>query len=314
MPLRFENDFLRKLEYLHVVSKRALAGQNRADRLSPKRGRGLEFADHRPYAAGDDYRHIDWKAYQRLNRLLLRLFDEERDLSIYLMLDVSRSMAEPAKFDMARRIAAALCYVGLAHLDRLTIIPFGDDLGHESSPGRGKGRIFRVFESLEQLEASGPTDLRAACKAFASRPRQLGLVVIISDFLEPGSSSTQHEAEKSGRAAGDAHNADTTAPQAGLKILRTIGHDVFAVHVTSERDRDPGVFGMIRFVDAENGAMREIEVTPRLAAAYVKAADQHAEALERFCGRYDIGYVKADAERPFEDVILRTFRQGRFLA
>lgn len=310
MPLRFENDFLRKLEYLHVVSKRALAGQNRADRLSPKRGRGLEFADHRPYAPGDDYRHIDWKAYQRLNRLLLRLFDEERDLSIYLMLDVSRSMAEPAKFDMARRIAAALCYVGLAHLDRLTIIPFGSDLGHESSPGRGKGRIFRVFEALEQLEASGPTDLRAACKAFASRPRQLGLVVIISDFLEAGSSSAENRTVPTG----DSHKAEITAPESGLKILRTIGHDVFAVHVTSERDRDPGVFGTIRFVDAESGAVREIEVTPRLAAAYVKAAGQHAEALEHFCGRYDIGYVRADAERPFEDVILRTFRQGRFLA
>jgi uncharacterized protein (DUF58 family) len=312
MPLRFENDFLRKLEYLHVVSKRALAGQNRADRLSPKRGRGLEFADHRPYAAGDDYRHIDWKAYQRLNRLLLRLFDEERDLSIYLLIDVSRSMVEPAKFDMARRIAAALCYVGLAHLDRLTIIPFGNDLGHESSPGRGKGRIFRVFEALEQLEASGPTDLRAACKAFASRPRQLGLVVIISDFLEPGPADGD-PAEVRAKAATPA-KPEATGPQAGLKILRTLGHDVFAVHVTSERDRDPGVFGTIRFVDVETGAMREIEVTPRLAAAYVKAAGQHAEALEHFCGRYDIGYVRADAERPFEDVILRTFRQGRFLA
>src|SRR5262245_56371823 len=225
MPLRFENDFLKKLEYLHVVSKRALAGQNRADRLSPKRGRGLEFADHRPYAAGDDYRHIDWKAYQRLNRLLLRLFDEERDLSIYLLLDVSRSMAEPAKFDMARRIAAALCYVGLAHLDRLTIVPFGNDLRHESSPGRGKGRIFRVFEALEQLEPSGPTDLRAACKAFASRPRQLGLVVMISDFLEAGSSESRFP-------AGDP-SSDMTGPQAGLKILRTLGHDVFAVQVTS---------------------------------------------------------------------------------
>jgi uncharacterized protein (DUF58 family) len=277
MPLRFENDFLKKLEYLHVVSKRALAGQNRADRLSPKRGRGLEFADHRPYAAGDDYRHIDWKAYQRL--------------------DVSRSMAEPAKFDMARRIAAALCYVGLAHLDRLTIIPFGKDLLRESSPGRGKGRIFRVFEALEQLEAAGPTDLRAACKAFASRPRQNGLVVVISDFLEP-----------------DPASKDAAGPQAGLKILRTIGHDVFAVHVTSERDRDPGVLGTVRFVDVETGEIREIEVTPRLAAAYVKAAETHAEALEHFCGRYDIGYVRADSERPFEDVILRTFRQGRFLA
>lgn len=312
MPLRFENDFLRKLEYLHVVSKRALAGQNRADRLSPKRGRGLEFADHRPYAAGDDYRHIDWKAYQRLNRLLLRLFDEERDLSIYLMIDVSRSMVEPAKFDMARRIAAALCYVGLAHLDRLTLIPFANDLGHESSPGRGKGRIFRVFEALEELQASGPTDLRAACKAFASRPRQLGLVVIISDFLEPG--SPEGTSTDPSRSTGSALKPETTGPQAGLKILRTLGHDVFAVHVTSERDRDPGVFGTIRFVDVETGAVREIEVTPRLAAAYVKAAGQHAEALEHFCGRYDIGYVRADAERPFEDVILRTFRQGRFLA
>ena len=313
MALRFENDFLKKLEYLHVVSKRALAGQNRADRLSPKRGRGLEFADHRPYAAGDDYRHIDWKAYQRLNRLLLRLFDEERDLSIYLLLDVSQSMAEPAKFDMARRIAAALCYVGLAHLDRLTIIPFGIDLGRESSPGRGKGRIFRVFDALEQLQAGGPTDLRAACKAFASRPRQLGLVVVISDFLEPGSApAAERSAEESRDIQG--HAKDPAGPQAGLKILRTIGHDVFAVHVTSERDRDPGVFGTVRFVDVETGEVREVEVTPRLAAAYVKAAETHAEALAHFCGRYDIGYVKADAERPFEDIILRTFRQGRFLA
>lgn len=313
MPLRFENDFLKKLEYLHVVSKRALAGQNRADRLSPKRGRGLEFADHRPYAAGDDYRHIDWKAYQRLNRLLLRLFDEERDLSIYLMLDVSRSMAEPAKFDMARRIAAALCYVGLAHLDRLTIVPFGSALRHESSPGRGKGRIFRVFDALEQLEASGPTDLRAACKAFASRPRQLGLVVIISDFLEPDHSS-QSPAKPGGIVAGQPHHPEITGPQAGLKILRALGHDVFAVHVTSERDRDAGVYGTVRFVDVETGDTREVEVTPRLAAAYVKAAESHADALERFCGRYDIGYVRAEAERPFEEIILRTFRQGRFLA
>jgi Mg-chelatase subunit ChlD len=313
MSLRFENDFLKKLEYLHVVSKRALAGQNRADRLSPKRGRGLEFADHRPYAAGDDYRHIDWKAYQRLNRLLLRLFDEERDLSIYLMLDVSRSMAEPAKFDMARRIAAALCYVGLAHLDRLTIIPFGTSLGHESAPGRGKGRIFRVFETLEKLEASGPTDLRAAFKAFASRPRQLGLVVVISDFLEAGSSAARQ------KGAGETESPkestkEISGPQAGLKILRTIGHDVFAVQVTSERDRDPGVLGTVRFVDVETGELKEIEVTPRLAAAYVKASETHADALEHFCGRYDIGYVRAEAERPFEDVILRTFRQGRFLA
>jgi uncharacterized protein (DUF58 family) len=290
VPLRFEDDFLKKLEYLHVVSKRAFAGQNRADRLTPKRGRGLEFADHRPYAAGDDFRHIDWKAYKRLNRLLLRLFDEERDLPIYLMIDVSRSMAEPAKFDMARRIAAALCYIGLAHLDRLTILPFGRGLGRESSPGRGKGRIFRVFELLEALEAVGPTDLRESFKEFAGRPRQMGLTVIISDFLDPGGF------------------------EAGLKILRTIGHDVFVVHIASSRDRDPGAFGELRFVDVETGELREVDVTPRLTSAYLRAWEAHAADLNQFCGRYDIGYVRADAERPFEEIILKAFRQGRFLA
>ncbi len=290
MPLRFEDDFLKKLEYLHVVSKRAFAGQNRADRLTPKRGRGLEFADHRQYAPGDDFRHIDWKAYKRVNRLLLRLFDEERDLPIYLMIDASRSMAEPAKFDMARRLAAALCYIGLAHLDRLTILPFGRSLSHETSPGRGKGRIFRVFELLEKMEPSGPTDLRQSFKEFASRPRQRGLTVIISDFLDPGGF------------------------EAGLKILRTIGHDVFAIHVASMRDRDPGAFGDVQFVDAETGDRREIEVTPRLASAYVRAWTAYAAQLEHFCGRYDIGYIRADAERPFEEIILKAFRQGRFVA
>ena len=290
MALRVDDQFLKKLEYLHVVSRRAFTGHNRADRLTPTRGRGLEFADHRPYAPGDDFRHIDWKAYQRLGRLLLRLYDEERDLPIYLMLDVSRSMAEPAKFDMARRLAAALCYIGLVHLDKLTILPFGHGLGKESSVGRGKGRIFRVFEQLERMEPAGETDLRGSFKEFASRPRQRGLAVIISDFLDPGGF------------------------EAGLKILRTLGHDVFVVHIASARDRDPGAFGEVRFMDAETGELREVEVTPRLAAAYVKAWDAHASELEHFCGRYAIGYVRADAERPFEDIILKAFRQGRFLA
>jgi len=290
VALRFDDQFLKKLEYLHVVSKRAFAGHNRADRLTPTRGRGLEFADHRPYTHGDDFRHIDWKAYKRLNRLLVLLFDEERDLPIYLMLDVSRSMAEPAKFDMARRLAAALCYIGLVHLDKLTILPFGRGLGREAEAGRGKGRIFKVFDQLERLEAAGPTDLRESFKEFAARSRQLGLTVIISDFLDPGGF------------------------EAGLKILRTLGHDVFVVHIASERDRDPGGFGEVRFVDVETGELREVEVTPRLAAAYTKAFETHAEELERFCGRYDIGYVRANAEAPFEDIVLKTFRQGRFLA
>ena len=222
--------------------------------------------------------------------MLLRLFDEEQDLPIYLLLDTSASMAESAKFDQARRIAAALCYIGLAHLDRVTIISFGGGLGEESTPGQGKGRIFRVFERLERLNAGGPTDLRESFKQFASRGRRQGLVVVISDFLDPGGFDS------------------------GLKILRTLGHDVFAVHIASEADRDAGAVGDVRFVDAETGEPRDIDVTPRLAVAYQRAWDAHATELEHFCGRYDVGYVRADVERPFEEIVLQAFRKGRFLA
>jgi len=288
--LRFEDDFLKKLEYLHVISKRAFAGQNRADRLARKRGRGLEFADHRQYAPGDDFRHIDWKAYQRLNRLLLRLFDEEQDLPIYLFIDASRSMSEPAKFDQARRIAAALCYIGLAHLDRVTILTFGGTLGDETMPGRGKGRIFRVFEQLERLEPGGTTNLRETFKQFASRSRQQGLAVVISDFLDP------------------------QGFESGLKILASMGHDVFVVHIASQADRMPGSLGEVRFVDTETGELRDVEVTPALERAYSEMWETHAAELELFCGRYNLGYVRADAERSFEQIILHTFRKGRFLA
>jgi hypothetical protein len=126
--------------------------------------------------------------------------------------------------------------------------------------------------------------------SFASRGRQRGLAVVISDFLDPNGF------------------------EQGLKILAALGHDVFVIHVASERDRDPGAFGEARFVDAETGDVRDVDVTPALAAAYAEAWRAHAEELEHFCGRYNIGFVRADAEAPFEDIILQTFRKGRFLA
>jgi uncharacterized protein (DUF58 family) len=288
MALRFQDDFLRRLGYLRVISTRDFAGRNRADRRTRRRGRGIEFADHRPYTPGDDVRHIDWKAYNRLRRLLLLLFEEERDLPIYLALDLSASMAEPRKFDLARQVTAAISYIGLAHLDRVKVLAFsGGQLGNELAPGRGKGRIFRVFQMLDGLEPSGPTSLREAFKTFASRPRPAGLVVVVSDFLDP------------------------EGFEKALKILRTRGHDVAAVHIASEADRDPSSFGEVRFVDAETGMARQLDVTPRLAAAHARAWDAHAEGLARFCARYGIKYVRADVGRPIEDLMLKGFRQGR---
>lgn len=287
---RFDDQFLTKLEYLRVVSRRAFLGRDRADRIGRKRGRGLEFADHRPYAHGDDIRHIDWKAYKRLNRLLLRLFDEEQDLAIHLFLDTSGSMAGSGKFDQARRVAAALCYIGLVHMDRITIVPFTSTLQPETVPGRGRARIVPVFAALDRLEARGRTDLLQAFRQFAARPRQRGLAVVISDFLDP------------------------EGFEAGLKVLAYTRHDVCAVHVTSAHDAGVGGLGEVRCLDAETGEARDVDVTAGLAAAYAGAWQAHARDLEAFCRRYRIAYVRAGAEDPFEDVVLRAFREGGFVA
>jgi uncharacterized protein (DUF58 family) len=288
--MRFEEGFLQKLEYLRIVSMRAFVGRDRADRLARKRGRGLEFADYRQYAPGDDVRHIDWKAYKRLNRLLLRLFDEEQDLPIYLFVDASRSMAGFDKFMQAKRIAAALCYIGLVHFDSVTILPFRGTLGQETVPGRGRGRIFPVFDMLERLEAGGATDLLQSVRQFAARTSRRGVAMVISDFLDPAGF------------------------EPGLRLLSSLRHDVFVVHLVARRERDLQALGEVRFVDSESGERLDVDLTAGLAKAYAEAWQAHADQIEAFCNRLHFAYVRAAAEDPFEDIILHTFRQGGFLA
>lgn len=290
--LPFDQAFLGKLEHLHILSKQVFAGAFHAERTARRRGSGIEFADHRGYAPGDDFRHIDWRAYQRLGKLLLRLFEEEQGLPIYLFVDHSGSMAAgtPTKLQYARQVAAALCYIGLAHLDRVAILGYADRLGPELSSQRGKGQIFRVFSFLGDLEAEGGTHAGEALRAFRMRQTTRGVAVVISDFLDP-------------------HGAE-----AGVEALRHGRHDVFAVHVTSEADRHPPIGGDVRLQDAETGDVRSLAITPGLLAAYTQAFDDHAASIERYCDRYQLGYLRTSTDEPFEDAILKVFRLGRFLA
>lgn len=288
----FDQDFLRKLEHLHILSKQVFAGAFHAERTARRRGSGLEFADHRGYAPGDDFRHIDWRAYQRLGKLLLRLFEEEQGLPVYLFVDHSRSMATgtPSKMHYARQVAAALCYIGLAHLDRVALLGYSDTLGPELPGQRGKGRIFRVFDFLGSLDADGGTNSAEALRAFRNRQSTPGVAVVISDFLDPAGA------------------------EAGLDALRYGRHDVFAVHITSRADRHPPIGGDVRLQDAETGDVRAIAITPGLLAAYAQAFDAHCEGLARHCDRYQLGYLRTSTDEPFEDAILKVFRLGRFLA
>ena len=162
--LGLDPEFVRRLAQLSVVNRRILAGRMRGERRSKKRGISVEFADYRDYVSGDDLRFVDWNVYGRLDRMYLKLFLEEEDRFIYLVLDSSHSMAygAPRKIDYAARVAASLGYVALSDMDRVALSAVSGGLADCFRPRRGKAQVWRLFEFLEQIEPGGATDLAAS--------------------------------------------------------------------------------------------------------------------------------------------------------
>ena len=148
------------------------------------KGQGMDFDDIREYQPGDEVRHIDWNVYARLGKLLLRLFEEEEDLTVYLLVDASASMGlgDGARFDQARRIAAALAYVSLANLDRVSLIGLSDRVSERLLPARGKAQIFHVLRFLSSLKPGGETRLGDAVQSFVHQAPRRGLAILVSDL------------------------------------------------------------------------------------------------------------------------------------
>jgi len=290
MPI-FDENFLKKLEYLHIVSRKLFAGQMRAERPTKKVGAGVEFADHRDYAPGDDFRYLDWNVYGRLDRLLVRLFQEDEELYIYFLLDSSASMltGESNKLDQARRVVAALAYIGLANLDRVSIMAFAEGMGEELSLKRGKGQIFTILDFLRRVNGRGRTDMSETARAFVHGRRRRGLAVVASDFF------------------------DTNGYEEALKMLQHNGFGLYVVHLVAPEDRHGSPLGDVELVDIERGARRPVTVTESILASYVRAYDHYLDSLERFCLTRGVGYVRTPANVDFQEVVLKLFRRGGFL-
>lgn len=287
----FDDDFQRKLDYLALVSKRVFAGRMRAERRTKKSGSGVEFADHRDYQPGDDFRYLDWNVYQRFDRLLLRLYEEEEDLAIYFIVDASTSMGfgGAKKLRYAKRVAAALAYVGLANLDRVSIVSTTDKILDRMPATRGKARIFKVFRFLKELEPEGQTDLEDALKTFVAQNKRRGLVVLASDLYDP------------------------KGFERGINVLRYNKFDPFVVHVVDEEEAKPKLSGDVLLYDCETGDEREVTVTAKVLERFEAVYRTYLDDIDRFCTSKQVPYIRADVNTPFDELILRVFRRGGFL-
>jgi uncharacterized protein (DUF58 family) len=287
----FDDEFQRKLETLAIVSRRVFAGNMRAERRTKRKGSGVEFADHRNYAPGDDFRYVDWNVYQRFGKLLVRLYEEEEDLSIYFIVDCSSSMAfgDAKKFDQARRLCAALAYVGLANLDRVTIVGVSDEVVARMPTTRGKGRIFKVFDFLRGLKPDGTTELRDTLKTFVAQHKRRGLAVLISDLYDPAGF------------------------EGGINMLRFNKFEPYVLHIVDPREAKLVLKGDVRIYDCETGDEREVTVTPKLLERMQQAWGEYRDQVERFCTTRQVPYFAADVDTPFDELVLRVFRRGGFL-
>jgi uncharacterized protein (DUF58 family) len=289
----FEPEFLARLEQLTFLSHRLYRSGVRGERRSNTLGRGVEFADHRSYHIGDDYRYIDWHIYSRLDRLFVKLFSEEEDVTVHLLVDGSRSMGwgTPSKLGYAIRVAAALGYIGLANLDRVGAVVFADRLHRMLPPLRGRLAVFRLFRFLGEASADGQrSDLAATLADYAVRMRRRGVLVILSDLMFPGGVG------------------------AGLRMARAHRFEPFVIHLLADEELAPAMAGDLRLVDSETGAGVDVTADAATAAAYARARDRYFAEIEQVCLRYQVEYLRAVTSIPFDDLVLRYLRQGGLIA
>jgi uncharacterized protein (DUF58 family) len=289
----FTDEFLKKLEVLHIISRKIASGQMRAERRTKKIGSGVEFADHRSYAPGDDFRRLDWGIYMRTRKLLLRLFEEEEDLHIYILVDCSRSMGlgleGNTKLRYAKKLAAALSYIGLANLDRVSVVPFHTKVSDRLPPSRGQGQIYKIFKFLEKLGTGSDTQLKESFQTFVSQNKRRGMAVVISDFYDPDGF------------------------EEALNLLRYQKYEVIALQVYDQSELNPALRGELSLVDCETGELREVTITASLMKQYRAAFEGFCKDIEEFCTKRRLLYFRAAVQEDFDEVVLRIFRAGAFL-
>ncbi len=277
-----DEDFLRKLEKLKILIQRGKKGPVRGEHASWRSGTSLEFLDYRKYHVGDDFRYVDWNVYGRLDKLFIKLFRSEEDLNIHILLDMSRSMGSgnPSKEIYAKKIVAALGYIGLANLDRVGITAFSDSLGAMNSPERGRKVYVSMVRHLLSLRPEGGTDINSCLAEYAATCKRPGIAIILSDLLDPN------------------------GVEIGLKALRYGNFDITLIQILDPEELHPTLGGYLMMKELESGDTKRITIDHQLQKMYRKNISSLINHVKEFCRNNGIDYFMSDTGIPFEDFLL----------
>jgi len=301
-------ELLRRLEQFQLLAARRAKSSGKGERRSRARGQSVEFADYRTYVQGDDFRYLDWNLFGRLDRLFLKLYEEERELPVRIFLDASESMTfgTPRKSDFARQVAAAIGYVSLCGFDRVSVIPFppvsnepGADPGARTKELAARGALRSVrgrksgiqfFENLSLLQSGGAANLNEALRRGALEARQAGLAVVISDFLDPA------------------------GYESGLNALTGRGFQVDIVQILAPDEIAPTNFGDLRLVDSETGTTQEVTFGRYRMKAYQQTVQNFIQRLREYCQARGINFFSVSSDLSLEELLLKQLRKAEVWA
>lgn len=283
--------FMSRLDSLDVLSRKILQGKLQGERRSKRRGQSVEFADHRPYVVGDDLRFVDWNIYGRLERLFLKLFLEEQDLTVHIVVDGSASMSlgEPSKELFIKKLAAALGYVSLVNNNRVTMSFFADGIKGQLANMRGRNYLHQMAEFLLITESDGSSDFDSAARQLAAGRIGTGVMIVLSDFLfKQGYDS-------------------------GLRRLIGRQYDLYVIQTLSAQELSPDFAGDLKLIDIEDADAAEITVSAALSKYYKRNLTAYCNELKDFCTRRGIVYVLANSADSVESLVLNYLRRIRLL-
>ena len=284
-------EFMNRLDSLDVLSRKILQGKLQGERRSKRRGQSVEFADHRPYVAGDDLRFVDWNIYGRLEQLFLKLFIEEQDLTVHVVVDGSASMSvgEPSKELFIKKLAAALGYVSLVKNNRVSISVFADGVVGQLANMRGRNYLHQMADFLLTAQCDGVSQFETACRQIASGRIGCGVMIVLSDFLfKEGYDS-------------------------GLRRLIGRQYDLYVIQVLSAQELSPDFAGDLKLIDIEDADVAEITVSAALVKHYKRNVTAYCNELKDFCSRRGAVYALANSGDSVESLVLNYLRRIRLL-
>jgi len=291
VKLLLNSKFLHQLDSLKIISKRAKKVFFQGERRGKKAGSGLEFIDYQEYQVGDDYRYIDWHLFSRLEQLFVKLFVEEENLRVHLIIDESESMSggDPSKIDYACQLAAALGYIALVNLDEVGSTTFSSQLKKTLPPRRGKPQVFNLFNFLEGITAQGKTSFNLCLEEFSRRQRKAGMVVVLSDLLDP------------------------MGYEEGLLSLRSRGWEVCLLHILEENEVRPIENGEVVLIDKETHQRIETIIDKVMGQKYEEELKDFFQRVESFCQYYEINYLRVLTSFSLINFIFQNLRKRQVL-